>query len=195
LKIVHCDLKPENVLILPRDEAKVKLIDFGSSCIAGHLKYNYIQSRYYRAPEVMIGIPYGPPMDIWSATLVLVELMIGKPLFPGDDELEQLARLAEVIGSPPPELVRTGKRRRDFFDETYCLKSLRDKIRVPGNRPIEDILPIRDPHLIDFVKKCLTWDPSDRMTASECLEHPFMSAQEFELVSKDPMTSLPRIHA
>jgi dual specificity tyrosine-phosphorylation-regulated kinase 2/3/4 len=62
-KIVHCDMKPENVLIGPSGFPNVTIIDFGSSCAIGRQRYEYIQSRFYRAPEVILGLDYGPPMD------------------------------------------------------------------------------------------------------------------------------------
>jgi dual specificity tyrosine-phosphorylation-regulated kinase 2/3/4 len=73
--IIHCDIKLENVLLVPGSQTLVKIIDFGSSCFAGFRKYEYIQSRFYRAPEVMMGIPYGPPMDIWSTALVVTSII------------------------------------------------------------------------------------------------------------------------
>jgi dual specificity tyrosine-phosphorylation-regulated kinase 2/3/4 len=73
--IIHCDIKLENVLLVPGSQTLVKIIDFGSSCFAGFRKYEYIQSRFYRAPEVMMGITYGRPMDIWSTALVVTSII------------------------------------------------------------------------------------------------------------------------
>jgi dual specificity tyrosine-phosphorylation-regulated kinase 2/3/4 len=193
LKIVHCDLKPENVLVFSKDRTRVKLIDFGSSCTEGHQKYEYIQSRFYRAPEVLLGIPYGPPMDIWSFVLVIIEMLIGFPLFPGDDELEQLVLIAEILGPPPIELVRKGKRSKDFFEENKNLKGPFAKAKPPGSVQLETILLMNDPCLLDFIKRCLTWDQTDRMTATECLQHPFILSHEFELPNNDSKPMLPRI--
>jgi dual specificity tyrosine-phosphorylation-regulated kinase 2/3/4 len=193
LKIVHCDLKPENILVTSRDRNQVKLIDFGSSCTEGHQKYEYIQSRFYRAPEVMLGIPYGPPMDIWSFVLIIIEMLIGTPLFPGDDELEQLVLIAEIFGPPPLGLIRKGKRSKDYFEESNYLKGPFAKAKPPGSIRLETALSINDPCMIDFVKRCLTWDQTERMTASECLQHPFISSHEFEILPKDSKPTLPRI--
>lgn len=76
--IIHCDLKPENVLLKQKDGTKIKLIDFGSSCFTNEKVYTYIQSRFYRAPEIMLAIPYTSAIDIWSLGCILAELYMGK---------------------------------------------------------------------------------------------------------------------
>ncbi len=75
---MHCDLKPENVLLERPGYTNVKVIDFGSSCYAGQNVYSYIQSRFYRAPEVIFGNDYGPPIDMWSLGCIIVELLTGE---------------------------------------------------------------------------------------------------------------------
>ena len=96
--VVHCDLKPENVLLCATDRSAVKLIDFGSSCWVGDKESAYAQSRFYRAPEVILGLPYGCPVDMWSLGCIMVELHSGKPLFPGQDERDQLQKIREGLG-------------------------------------------------------------------------------------------------
>lgn len=178
LGIVHCDLKPENILLCNGSNAMCKIIDFGSSCFANNQIYEYIQSRFYRAPEVMIGIKYGPPMDIWSFALIIVELLTGIPLFPGDNEEEQLWMISELLGLPPRELVKIGKRRREFFDDKYDLLTIQSNARVPQSMDLKKVLNTNDPSLIDFIMKCLTWNQKDRLTASELLRHPWISHYE-----------------
>lgn len=80
---MHCDLKPENILLKQPDRSAVKVIDFGSSCLEDETRYTYIQSRFYRAPEVILGLPYGTPIDMWSLGCILAELYTGCPIFPG----------------------------------------------------------------------------------------------------------------
>ena len=82
-KIIHCDLKPENVLLKQQGRSGIKVIDFGSSCFENQRIYTYIQSRFYRAPEVILGARYGMPIDMWSLGCILAELVTGYPLLPG----------------------------------------------------------------------------------------------------------------
>jgi dual specificity tyrosine-phosphorylation-regulated kinase 2/3/4 len=83
--IIHCDLKPENVLINEQGD-KVKLCDFGSGCFTKDQVYTYVQSRFYRAPEVVLRIAYSPKVDVWSLGCIVFELFTGQPLFPGQNE-------------------------------------------------------------------------------------------------------------
>jgi serine/threonine protein kinase len=64
--LIHCDLKPENILLKDANKTTIKVIDYGSACFEGHTVYTYIQSRYYRSPEVIMGIKYNTAIDIWS---------------------------------------------------------------------------------------------------------------------------------
>ena len=64
--VIHCDLKPENILLVNPKRSKIKLIDFGSSCKLGEGMYLYIQSRYYRSPEILLNLPYDTKIDMWS---------------------------------------------------------------------------------------------------------------------------------
>lgn len=86
--LVHCDLKPENILLKQENKSGIRIIDFGSSCFLGQRIYTYIQSRFYRAPEIILGIPYTTAIDIWSFGAIVAELFTGYPLFPGEDEVE-----------------------------------------------------------------------------------------------------------
>ncbi|KAI5951932.1 hypothetical protein KGF54_005007 [Candida jiufengensis] len=105
LKIMHCDIKPENIMIkLPSnpqtDKLLVKIIDFGSSCFDDEKIYTYIQSRFYRAPEIIIGSNYDNKIDIWSLGCALCELFIGTPILPGKNEIDQIGLILEIFGAP-----------------------------------------------------------------------------------------------
>ncbi|XBW35041.1 hypothetical protein QEN19_000605 [Hanseniaspora menglaensis] len=97
-RIIHCDLKPENILLktTKASESTLKVIDFGASCFENQTVYTYIQSRFYRAPEVVLGLPYNSGIDMWSVGCVIAELYLGIPLFPGQSEYDLMAR---IIGS------------------------------------------------------------------------------------------------
>ena len=100
LEIIHCDLKPENILLKEENKSGIKIIDFGSSTFIDEKVYTYIQSRFYRAPEIMLGIPYTPAIDMWSLGCIIAELYIGYPLFPGDSENDQMSRIIEMRDVP-----------------------------------------------------------------------------------------------
>lgn len=82
-QLIHCDLKPENILLVQPQRSAIKVIDFGSSCFVDERMYTYVQSRFYRSPEVILGLPYGCEIDMWSFGCILAELYMGYPLFPG----------------------------------------------------------------------------------------------------------------
>ncbi|KOC60582.1 Dual specificity tyrosine-phosphorylation-regulated kinase 2 [Habropoda laboriosa] len=154
-KIIHCDLKPENVLLKQRGSSSIKVIDFGSSCYSHQRVYTYLQSRFYRSPEVILGLPYGTPIDMWSFGCIIAELYTGCPLFPGEDEIEQLACIMEVLGLPPEHIINHASRRRLFFD--------------PKGSPCNDAV------FVDFVSRCLEWDPKKRMTPDEAMRHEWLT--------------------
>lgn len=82
--IIHCDLKPENILLKEENKSGIRVIDVGSGCFQDRQIYTYIQSRFYRAPEIIFGIRYTPAIDMWSFGCILVELFTGFPIFPGE---------------------------------------------------------------------------------------------------------------
>jgi len=75
--VIHCDLKPENILLCRANSSEIRVIDFGSSCCVSERVYSYIQSRYYRSPEVILGVKYSLPIDMWSFGCILAELATG----------------------------------------------------------------------------------------------------------------------
>lgn len=77
LGLIHCDLKPENILVKSYSRCEVKVIDLGSSCFETDHLCSYVQSRSYRAPEVILGLPYDKKIDIWSLGCILAELCTG----------------------------------------------------------------------------------------------------------------------
>ncbi|RCH85603.1 hypothetical protein CU097_007018, partial [Rhizopus azygosporus] len=114
--VIHCDLKPENILLKHPSKSTIKVIDFGSSCLESERVYTYIQSRFYRSPEIILGLDYTKAIDMWSLGCIIAELYTGIPLFPGENEQEQLACIMEVLGVPDMELIQLSERRHLFFD-------------------------------------------------------------------------------
>ncbi len=99
-EIIHCDLKPENILICDSVCKKIKIVDFGVSTKIDEQIYTYVQSRFYRAPEVILRIPYTTKVDIWSLGCIIAELFTGEPLFPANSEQELLEYIMELKGCP-----------------------------------------------------------------------------------------------
>lgn len=97
-KLIHCDLKPENILLQTLESPLIKVIDLGSACHENQTVYTYIQSRFYRSPEVLLGLPYTGSIDVWSLGCIAAELFLGLPLFPGTSEYNQISRIVELLG-------------------------------------------------------------------------------------------------
>ena len=94
---------------------KIKLIDFGSACFEGQTAHTYIQSRFYRSPEVLIGLPYDSAIDMWSLGCVAAELFLGLPILPGVHEHDQLGRICEMIGKMPDWMLEHGSKSSKYF--------------------------------------------------------------------------------
>uniref|UniRef100_A0A8B9BUV3 Homeodomain interacting protein kinase 4 n=1 Tax=Anser brachyrhynchus TaxID=132585 RepID=A0A8B9BUV3_9AVES len=120
LAIIHGDLKPENIMLVDhaRHPFHVKLVDFGSACIFSEvcfIKEPYIQTRFYRAPEILLGLPFCEKMDMWSLGCVVAELHLGRPLYPGRNEDEQVRYICKTQGLPPGRLLCTARKAQRFF--------------------------------------------------------------------------------
>ncbi|KAG8344707.1 Protein kinase domain [Trypanosoma vivax] len=187
--IIHCDLKPENILLRSNNGMGVKVIDLGSSCFESARLFTYIQSRFYRAPEVILGLPYSKHIDLWSYGCVLCELATGYPIFPGESEQEQLACIMEFLGVPPCEMILQSPRKHEFFSASanYAPKLVpnsRRKVRFPGTKNIASFLalPENDP-FVAFVKLFLCWMPEDRAPPRRAMRHPWIESSVGELMS------------
>lgn len=141
-RLIHCDLKPENILLKNLESPIIKIIDFGSACDERQTVYTYIQSRFYRSPEVLLGLPYSSAIDMWSLGCIVVELFLGLPLFPGSSEYNQVSRIVEMLGNPPNWMIEMGKQAGEFFEKrtdefgrkTYHLKSMEQYSREHGTK-------------------------------------------------------------
>jgi serine/threonine protein kinase len=196
LWLIHSDLKPENILIQSYSKTLVKLIDFGSSCFIDDHLSSYVQSRSYRAPEVLLGLRYGQKIDIWSLGCVIAELWTGYVLFQNDSVQSLLARVAGIIGPFPPSMLAEGRFVPNYFTQDGKLfKELEVgmemgmpvmEIAAPQNlRRIQLLLPkrsslrqrmrIEDDSFESFLECLLKIDPAERPTASEAMQHPWLS--------------------
>jgi len=115
LGLVHSDIKPENILLASYSKAKVKVIDFGSSCYLSDRQSSYIQSRSYRAPEVVLGLPYDGKIDVWSLGCVIAEMYTGNVTFQNDSVTSMLSRIESICGTFPSHMIENGRQSAQFF--------------------------------------------------------------------------------
>ncbi|XP_062995861.1 homeodomain-interacting protein kinase 4 [Elgaria multicarinata webbii] len=120
LSIIHADLKPENIMLVDqvRFPFRIKVIDFGSASIFNEVRYvkePYIQSRFYRAPEILLGLPFCEKVDVWSLGCVMAELHLGWPLYPGNNEYDQIRYICETQRMPRPTLLNAARKAHLFF--------------------------------------------------------------------------------
>ncbi|CDO97625.1 unnamed protein product [Coffea canephora] len=175
--ICHRDIKPQNLLVNPHTH-QLKLCDFGSAkvLVKGEPNVSYICSRYYRAPELIFGATeYTTAIDIWSTGCVMAELLLGKPLFPGESGVDQLVEIIKVLGTPTRE-------------EIKCMNPNYTEFKFPQIKPhpwhkvFQKCLP---PEAVDLVCRFFQYSPNLRCTALEACIHPFFD----EL--RDPNSRLP----
>ncbi|KAG6387118.1 hypothetical protein SASPL_152303 [Salvia splendens] len=163
--VCHRDLKPQNVLVDPATH-QVKICDFGSAkvLVRGEANISYICSRFYRAPELIFGATeYTTSIDIWSAGCVLAELLLGQPLFPGENAVGQLVEVIKVLGTPTREEIR-------------CMNPNYNDFRFPQIKahPWHKVFQKRmPPEAIDLTSRLLQYSPNLRCTALEACAHPF----------------------
>jgi len=135
LGLVHSDVKPENILLCSYSRAKVKLIDFGSSCYLTDRQSSYIQSRSYRAPEVVLGLPYDGKIDVWSLGCVVAEMYTGEVTFQNDSIVSMLSRIEAICGPFPRHMIAQGRQSGRFFTKSGLLyEGVEDSDREGNNK-------------------------------------------------------------
>lgn len=194
---IHADLKPDNILV---NETRnlVKICDLGSaSPITENVTAPYLVSRFYRAPEVILGIPYDYGIDVWSIGCTLFELYTGKILFTGRNNNNMLRAIMECRGKFPHKLLRRGTLAHEYFDDLLNFRAQEiDKATGRIVTKLQDIKakPVRDLRsrlipkgkrlegqerkelelFLDLLDKCLDLRPDKRITPNDALKHPFL---------------------
>lgn len=204
--VIHCDIKPENVLLCePAHEGRIKLVDFGNACFATRPKRRCIQSRWYRAPEVFLGLPYDYSADMWSVGAMLFELLCGNPLFPGGfrplTKLEthshdMVLRFVRLLGPiPEDQLARAADEKRrsakplhrecvDAADRVFqhelathanCQCPPVDKLHDYVSSLKRTESPARTRVFAEFLEQILRFRPEERATPESALAHTFLN--------------------
>lgn len=208
LNLIHCDLKPENILMKSYSRCEVKIIDLGSACFIHDHLGSYVQSRSYRAPEVILGCPYDYRIDVWSLGCILFELYTGNVLFQNNSVQELLVRVLGICGPLPEEVFKTGRHVNKFFtkermvfmevddekalDNRHLSEEMIElikmarknkkkvKLLVPKRTSLKNRMHCNDLIFVDFLKCLLDPDKDRRPTVSEALRHPFITECKYQ---------------
>ncbi|KAF8507622.1 kinase-like domain-containing protein [Gautieria morchelliformis] len=195
--IMHADIKPDNILV-SENKTVLKVCDLGSaSDISENEITPYLVSRFYRAPEIILGLPYDASLDVWSIGCTLYELYTGKILFPGRSNNHMLRLMMELKGRFNSKMIKKAKFGDVYFDNMGGFQSV-EKDKVTGgdvtrtmhiSKPSRDLrarlMPTASAKLkddeakmvhsfIDLLDKCLVLDPARRLTPKDALMHPFV---------------------
>ncbi|KAM3725324.1 GLH-binding kinase [Dirofilaria immitis] len=172
------DLKPSNIVV--NDKCILKILDFGLArkIETGERMTVYVVTRYYRAPEVILGLPYDEKVDVWAIGCILAEMINRKILFPGTDRLDQWNKIIEILGTPSQEFIdKLEHHTKNFVQSKGYVKAL----------PFEEIFPdecfigsySKAPQLCasvarDLLFKMLQIDPEKRISIDEAISHPYV---------------------
>ncbi|XP_072282186.1 homeodomain-interacting protein kinase 1 isoform X8 [Pyxicephalus adspersus] len=177
LGLIHADLKPENIMLVDpvRQPYRVKVIDFGSaSHVSKAVCSTYLQSRYYRAPEIILGLPFCEAIDMWSLGCVIAELFLGWPLYPGASEYDQIRYISQTQGLPAEYLLSAGTKTSRFFNRDSDVGYPLWRLKTPEEHEIET--GIKSKEARKYIFNCL--DDMAQVNMSTDLEGTDMLAEK-----------------
>ncbi|VDM58954.1 unnamed protein product [Angiostrongylus costaricensis] len=187
--IIHRDLKPSNIVV--NDKCVLKVLDFGlarkKTVDTAMRMSDYVVTRYYRAPEVILGLPYSERVDIWSVGCIFAEMINHHVLFPGLDRVDQWTKIINVMGTPSDEFISK-------LGSSAAISLGQEKFRYVRSLPRQTGIPIVEiapdanflkdtenvrSHLTaeyarDLLSKMLVIDPDYRFSVEESLNHPYV---------------------
>ncbi|XP_034412659.1 probable serine/threonine-protein kinase MARK-A isoform X2 [Cyclopterus lumpus] len=180
--IIHRDIKPENILI--SQGGVVKMCDFGfartmASPAEGGVYTDYVATRWYRAPELLVGDT--KPVDVWAVGCLLLEMLTGQPLFPGDSDLDQIYHIVRCFGNLTAH-----------HQELFYRNPVFSGVRLPEYScrvRLEQRFPVIAPAALDLAQSCLEMDPERRAQCSELQEHPLFTQDSFHIRFLDELNA------
>jgi len=184
--VIHGDVKPENVLLCPKNKILgAKLADFGlAKSVCEAQAGDKMQTRYYRAPEIVLGVSYDTAIDMWSLGCMVAEMLMGRPLFDCNGEHDLILKHMELLGLPPQKILGSGRNTWKYFDDELMPRPLSQSWcktnglppKPPGSLSLRHLLgPAGNGDVVSFVTACLTWDPRDRLSPYQALQHVFVT--------------------
>ncbi|XP_051026612.1 cyclin-dependent kinase-like 2 [Acomys russatus] len=173
--IIHRDIKPENILV--SQSGVIKLCDFGFArtlAAPGEVYTDYVATRWYRAPELLVGdVKYGKAVDVWAVGCLVIEMLMGQPLFPGESDIDQLHHIMTCLGNLIP-------RHQELFYKNPVFAGVRlPEIKDTETEPLESRYPTLPEAVINLAKKCLHIDPDKRPFCADLLHHDFFQMDGF----------------
>lgn len=166
-RVLHRDLKPQNLLTNAKGELKIG--DFGLARAFGipvNTFSNEVVTLWYRAPDVLLGSRnYSTSIDMWSAGCILAEMLLGKPLFPGSSNEDELQKIFRIMGTPNE---RT-------WPGISQLPNYRDNFQIFIPQDLRTIIPNIDPLALDLLNGLLQLKPENRISAQQALQHPWFN--------------------
>ncbi|KFM70767.1 Stress-activated protein kinase JNK, partial [Stegodyphus mimosarum] len=177
--IIHRDLKPSNIVV--KSDCTLKILDFGLARTAGttFMMTPYVVTRYYRAPEVILGMGYKDNVDIWSVGCIMGEMIRGGVLFPGTDHIDQWNKIIEQLGTPSVEFMkRLQPTVRNYVENRpkytgYAFEKLFPDVLFPADSSEHSRLKASQAR--DLLCKMLVIDPEKRISVENALLHPYIN--------------------
>jgi len=179
-RIFHRDLKPQNLLVQPA-RGMLKIGDFGLTRAFSLPLRSYtheVVTLWYRAPEILLGAKeYACPIDMWSVGCVLGEIATGKPMFPGDSEIDQIFKIFQLLGTPAD----------DAWEGVSKLPDWQTRFPSWRRADMRSKYAALNDFGVDLLEDLLTYDPRERIVGKDALVHPYFDSLDREAIGKGPL--------